>query len=240
MFVQPVEGHDDLFKFRYDFTFQGKALEPSEHTEITELEDGDLLIEGYAAVWEGDDRQGENFAPGAFQQGIKNFLEGQAALCYHHQHDKCLGRVLDLREEGKGLKMTARVDGAIKDDPTLKRIYEQIKRGTLRGLSTYGFFTRGVGELANKIIKTDLTEISVTPVPVHPGTSLAVLAGKALTTDLKAEHVVVPEFPEEEIREDDFMWAQEALSSLDRIFDRLKKRNSDDNDPTTTTLAVPA
>jgi phage head maturation protease len=28
---------------------------------------GDLIIEGYAAVWEGDDRYGENFIEGAFQ-----------------------------------------------------------------------------------------------------------------------------------------------------------------------------
>jgi HK97 family phage prohead protease len=228
--VRPVEGHDDIFAVRWDFTLQGKALEDGATAPVvTELEDGDLLIEGYAAVWEGDDRQGENFAPGAFANGIDRFLQGQAALCYHHQHDKCLGKVLDLREEGKGLKMKARVDGAIKDHPVLGTIYKQIKKGTYNGLSTFGYFTRGLVENARKIVDVDLTEISVTPVPVHPGTSLAVVAGKALVSDLKSEHVTVPDFPEDEIRDEDFMWAQESISTLDRIFERLGKRNSDNS-----------
>lgn len=226
MFVSPVDGDTDLFKFRYDFSLEGKAVENAPAAVVTEQENGDLIIEGYAAVWEGDDRQGENFAPGAFQEGLDKFLGGQAALCYHHQHDKCLGKVLDLREEGKGLKMKARVDGEIKDHPVLGPIYGQIKKGTYNGLSTFGFFKRGVGDLANKIVGVDMTEISITPVPVHPGTSFSVLAGKALATELKADHVVVPEFPESDIREEDFMSAQYAMEVLDRIFSQLEKRNS--------------
>lgn len=224
-FIQVVDGSPDLFKFRFDFSLEGKA---ADDPIVTELEDGDLLIEGFAAVWEGDDRQGENFAPGAFQAGIQKFLSGQAALCYHHKHDKCLGKVLDLREEGKGLKMRARVDGAIQTHPELGTIYKQIKKGTYNGLSTYGFFTRK----ENKIVGVDLTEISVTPVPVHPGTSLSVLAGKALASDLKdkAEHVVVPDFPAEDIREDDFLAAEFAIETLDRLFERISKRNTSPTD----------
>lgn len=220
MFVRPVEGDEDVFAFRYDFSLEGKAVEDGTTDQIvTELEDGDLLIEGWAAVWDGDDRQGENFAPGAFQEGIDRFLKGQAALCYHHKHDACLGKVLDLREEGKGLKMKARVDGAIRKHPTLGVIYEQIKKGTFNGLSTYGYFTRGVGDLANKIVKTDLTEISVTPVPVHPGTSLSVLAGKALLSDVE-----IPDAPEVEgeVREEDVRSIQYILQELDGIFSRIK------------------
>lgn len=235
MFVKPVEGNADLFSFRYDFSLEGKAVDDA---IVTETEDGDLIIEGYAAVWEGDDRYGENFVPGSFQAGLDNFLNGQAALCYHHQHDKVLGKVLDLREvEGKGLKMRARVDGAIKNHPTLGTIYEQIKKGTYNGLSTFGHFTRGLVEGAQKIVGVDLMEVSVTGVPVHPGTSFSVLAGKALVSDLKADHVKIPDFPEEEIRDEDFMWLQESISTLDRIFERLGKRGGDSSsDQTVTTL----
>lgn len=236
MFVKPVEGKDDLFAFRYDFNLEGKAVaDAAPASVVTELEDGDLLIEGYAAVWEGDDRQGENFAPGAFQEGLDRFLSGQAALCYHHKHDACLGKVLELKEEGKGLKMKARVDGAVKNHPTLGTIYQQIKRGTFNGLSTFGYFTRGVGELANKIIKSDMTEISITPVPVHPGTSFSVLAGKALSSDLSAESVTVPALPEDEIRDEDFWQLQEALSTLDRVFAQLERRGGDNSDTGTVT-----
>jgi HK97 family phage prohead protease len=221
MFLRPVEGNDDLFQFRFDFSLEGKAVEDVVQPVVTELDDGDLLIEGYAAVWEGDDRQGENFAPGAFQRGIEKFLKGQAALCYHHKHDKCLGKVLDLKEEGKGLKMRARVDGAIKGHPELGTIYQQIKRGTYNGLSTFGYFTRGLIEGAKKIVDVDLTEISVTPVPVHPGTSLAVVAGKALASD-----IAIPEPPkveeDEEIREDDLRAIGYLVEELDNFFRRIE------------------
>jgi HK97 family phage prohead protease len=174
MFVKPVEGHEDLVAFTYGFGLEaeGKAI-------VTELEDGDLLIEGYAADFTGDDRAGENFAPGAFERGIKAFLNGQAALCYHHKADQGIGRVLDLREEGKGLYMKARVD---KQEPTspLYYIYNAVKKGTYRGLSVGGFFKRKLIEGAQRIADVDFTEISVTPVPVHPGTGFNVVAGKAL------------------------------------------------------------
>lgn len=177
MFVRPVENDPDLFSYRFDFVPEapeGKAL-------VEEQPNGDLIIEGYAAVFDGQDRQNENFIDGAFQQGIKSFLGGQASLCYHHKHDQLLGKVLDLREEeGKGLKMRARVDGAIAKHPVLGTYYEQIKNGSLNALSIGGFFRRKLTEAGQKIAKCDFTEISVTPVPVHPGTNFAVVAGKAL------------------------------------------------------------
>jgi hypothetical protein len=63
--LSPVKGHDDLVAFRYDFTLEGKAVDAP---VITEAEDGDLIIEGYAAVFDGLDREGENFDEGAFDR----------------------------------------------------------------------------------------------------------------------------------------------------------------------------
>lgn len=233
MFVKSVDGDDDLFKFRYDFTLEGKAVaDAAPMSVVSELDDGDLIIEGFAAVWDGDDRQGENFAPGAFQDGLDAFLKGQASLCYHHQHDKALGKVLDLREEGKGLKMRARVDGAIQTHPELGVIYKQIKKGTFNGLSSYGYFRRGTGDMANKIIGVDMTEISITPVPVHPGTSFSVLAGKALASDVKGHPSVDHKLPiadDAELRDDDVEQLQYALQTLGSIFDRLNKRKPSDS-----------
>lgn len=209
MFVKPVDGDDDLFAFRFDFIPEGKAIEDGTAQVVTEQENGDLIIEGYAAVWDGDDRQGENFAPGAFARGIKSFLDGQASLCYHHKHDKLLGRFLELREDGKGLGFKARVDGAIRKHPELGTYYEQIKNGSLRGMSVGGFFKRALIGGAQKIVDVDFTEISSTPVPVHPGTSLAVVAGKALET------IEEPAAPEEV--------PQEILDRIDTL-ERFCKR----------------
>ncbi|MBB4663017.1 HK97 family phage prohead protease [Conexibacter arvalis] len=155
------------------FKAGGKSL------DATILENGDLLVVGYAAVWDGLDREGENFLNGAFQRGIKTFLEGQATLAFHHQHDKGIGKVLELREDERGLWMKARVDFQPESSP-LRYIYNGIKKGTYNALSVGGFFARTLTARGWRISAVDVTEVSVTPVPAHPGTSFAVVAGKAL------------------------------------------------------------
>lgn len=216
MFVKPVEGHDDLVAFTFGFGLapEGKAVPDSIQIapeSITELEDGDLLIKGWAANFIGDDREGENFTDGAFQRGIKAFLDGQAALCYHHQTDKGIGRVTDLQEvEGKGLYMEARVDHQPESSP-LRYIYNAIKKGTYRGLSIGGIFKRKVIDGARKIADVDFAEISVTPVPVHPGTGFGVVAGKALES-------MVEEPPAEEVAE----VSDEQLVEINSAVERLR------------------
>ena len=220
MFVKPVTGHPDVFAFQFDWIPQGKALaDGSAAPIVTEEDNGDLIIEGYAAVFDGVDREGENFADGSFQRGIKSFLEGQAGLCFHHKHDKLLGKVLELNnEEGKGLHMKARVDGAIRSHPELGTYYEQIKNGSLNALSVGGFFKRAVIGGLQKITGVDFTEISVTPVPVHSGTNFAVVAGKALLD------ITVPEVPEVgEVRDSDVQQVGWAIEELTRIFANLEK-----------------
>jgi HK97 family phage prohead protease len=217
-FVKPIDGHDDLLAFQYDFGV--KALTDGGDT-VTELENGDLIIEGMAAVFDGIDRQNENFAPGAFQRGIKSFLDGQAALCFHHKNSKCLGKVLDLQEiEGKGLRMRARVDGAIRNHPELGTYYEQIKKGTLSALSVGGFFKRKLTENGWRIADMDFTEISVTPVPVHPGTHFAVVAGKALQDIEVPEKLAVTG----DIRQRDEDEIKFLLEQLGGIFDSIGRR----------------
>lgn len=183
LFVKPVEGTENLVAFQFPFALEGKALEDGSApvASIEETEDGDLIIEGWAADFSGLDRQGENFVEGAFQRGIKAFMDSGSPLCYHHKHDHVLGKVLDLQEvEGKGLKMRARVDGAIQNHPVLGTIYKQIKKRTLKSLSVGGFFKRVLTPAGYRIGDMDFTEISVTGVPVHTKPSFAVVAGKAL------------------------------------------------------------
>lgn len=218
MFVKPVDGDEDLFAYRYDFTPEAKAVEDGKAQLVTEDDDGNLIVEGYAAVWDGIDREGENFAPGAFAAGIKAFLAGSAPLCYHHQHSKVLGKFVDLKEDDKGLSFKARVDGAIRSHPELKTYYEQIKNGTIRGMSVGGFFKRA----SDKIVGVDITEISATPVPVHPGTTLNVMGAKAL------EDIKVPRVPkvDGEVRKEDEDMIEMMISELDRVFERIKKRGS--------------
>ncbi len=219
-FVAPVKGHDDLFTFF--IPMEAKALDGGESVVVEE--NGDLTIEGYAAVWEGDDREGENFAPGAFTRAAKAFLGSTASLCFHHKHDHVLGKVLDLREDGKGLQMKARVDGAIKSHPVLGTYYEQIKAGTLSGLSVGGFFKRAMIEGKRKIADMDFTEISITGVPVHTGPSFSVVAGKALMDDAAASMPGIPDdLQGAEIRESDARQLGYIFEELNRIFDTIQQ-----------------
>lgn len=205
-FIKEVPGHEDLVAFQYDFTFGEKALSDS----ITEQDNGDLIIEGYAAVFDGLDREGETFVPGAFERGCKAFVDNQAALCFHHKKDQVLGKVLELKETAKGLWMKARVDGAIRNHPTLGTIYQQIKSGTLNGLSVGGFF----GRLGNRIADVDMTEISITGVPIHTGPKFSVIGQKALM-DTK-----MPLAPEKEADfRNEVMKAEEQINSLIKQID---------------------
>jgi hypothetical protein len=58
--------------------------------------------------------------------------------------------------------------------------------------------------VGQKIVDVDLAELSVTPVAVHPGTSFAVVAGKALQ--------------EEPTMDYDFTQIEAALDAVERIF----------------------
>lgn len=227
MYLKPIEGDDDLF----GFAIGGKALTEE---SVTVEDNGDLLIEGYAAVWDGDDRQGENFTPGAFERASKAFIEAGGPLCYHHKGDHQLGQVTYLREDDKGLQFKARVDGVCAEDPKLKRIYQQIKNKTLRGVSVGGFFKRALIAGKQKIADMDFTEISVTGVPMHTGPSFAVVAGKALTDELTVPAAVTPGV--DTIRDEDFQEIQWSLDTIDRILTRISRRGADDSetDPTGT------
>jgi len=226
--VKPVPGKDELVAFQFDFVLEGKALDNGETAPtVTVEENGDLIIEGWAASFEGLDRQGENFVPGAFERGIKSFLNGQAALCFHHQADKGIGTVLGLEEKPEGLWMRARVDHQPESSP-LRYIYNAVKKGSYKGLSVGGFFKRALVEGRRMIADLDMTEISVTPVAQHPKTKFAVVAGKALTSDLTApDGVTLPEVPEDEIRDEDFERLQFALNELGHTLARINNRKSE-------------
>lgn len=227
-FLQPVEGKPDILAFRHDFTLEGKALEDGTHAAtVVEEENGDLIIEGWAASFEGLDRQGENFIPKAFERGIKSFLGGQSALCFHHKYDMGIGTVLDLQRKDEGLWMKARVDYQPEQSP-LRHIYNAIKKGSYKGLSIGGFFKRAMVEGKRMIADMDFTEISVTPVAIHPKTKFAVVAGKALTNDLSApDGVTVPPIGENEIRDEDFDRLQWALNEIGAALERINNRTSE-------------
>lgn len=221
LFVRAVPNSDDIVAFQFPVKLEAKALDDGSPGAIVEvLEDGDLIIAGFAAEFEGQDRQGENFTDGAFQRGIKAFLEGPASLCFHHKAEKVLGKVLELTEvPGRGLWMKARVDGAIQKHPELGTLYSQIKKGTLTGLSVGGFFKRMLTAAGRKISDMDFTEISVTPVPMHAKPAFSVVAGKALEDQIVVGDTLPP--TDEPYAIDEGKAAAAVLDSLSGVLDSL-------------------
>lgn len=160
------------------FILEGKAL----GVDVAQLASGDLLVKGIAAVWDVD-RVGDRFDTKAFDASIPAFINGPAPLLLQHvKNGRQLGRVLSLEAKPDGLHMTARVDGALRTDPSLSSVYHQVKNGSLRGVSVGGYFTRRGG----KIVRADLVEVSLTPVPVggNKATISVVSESKALGSPL--------------------------------------------------------
>lgn len=185
-------------EFSFDVVLDGAKA------QVSETEDGDLIIEGYAADYD-TDRDEELFEPGAFQEGLKAYLDSNPVLLYHHKKGLALGQVIQARLDQKGMWVKARVD---KPEPgtLLADVYRKIKKGTMRGFSVGGKFYRKWSALGpTRIFKADVHEISVTPQPVNPRTLFAVGA-KAFEDDT-----------------DEFGEDTKALDGLERTWDKLER-----------------
>jgi hypothetical protein len=69
----------------------------------------------------------------------------------------------------------------------------------------------------------DFTEISVTPVPIHPGTSLSVVAGKAL------QDITLPRKPAKKLGSEDIRQGDEEMLTMlaaewNSLLDRIERR----------------
>lgn len=152
--------------------------------QISEDNDGDLIVEGYASDFL-TDRDEEAFEPGAFERGLKAYLAANPILLYHHQPGKQLGVVEHAELDGNGLHIKARLakptPGSWAEQP-----FDLVKRGMMRGFSVGGAFKRRITAGAQRIFDVDLQEISVTPLPVNPRTLFSV-AGKAFEDNPDAE-----------------------------------------------------
>lgn len=147
--------------------------------EIRAGDNGEIRIEGYAAVFNQDaDIAGmfvERIAPGAFASAVGR---DDVVLLVNHD-DLPLARTrsgtLMLREDAQGLHVAATLDGT---DPDVQRVYPKMKRGDLDKMS---FAFRAVrqewDESANPprrtILEAELYDVSIVTTPAYEGTSVA-------------------------------------------------------------------
>jgi HK97 family phage prohead protease len=160
------------------FDFEGKAMPTTGGGQVIEGQAGGVDI----------DRSLEAFEPGVLAKSAAKFMRTNPVLCYHHHVDEALGVVEQMGVNSNG-KLYAR---ARLDEPEphtkLADVFRKVKSGTIKGLSVGGIFRRKMTPQGMRIHDFDMYELSVTPVPMEPG-SLFTLAGKALSNESGADRL---------------------------------------------------
>lgn len=143
--------------------------------EITETkadDDGNLTISGYGAIFGNIDSYGDIIERGAFASTIVKRGE-RIAFCYQHDTWNPIGKILELREDDKGLYLKVQLSGAEKD------IQTKVKEGILKEMSIGYRILEARNEIREgKDIRMlediELFEISLVTIAANP---LAIITG---------------------------------------------------------------
>lgn len=162
--------------------------------EVRADDDGGILVEGYAAVFNEETDIGGMFReviePGAFKEAI-----GRDDVVFLINHDglplaRTRSGTLDLSEDKRGLKISTRLD---EDDPDVSRIVGKMKRGDLDKMS-FAFFPE-VQEWDDSedvplrtIRKASLHDVSIVTTPAYDGTEIGLRSLQDFRKDQKKQN----------------------------------------------------
>lgn len=154
--------------------------------EVRADDDGGILVEGYAAVFNEEADIGgffrEVIEPGAFSEAI-----GRDDVVFLINHDglplaRTRSGTLTLFEDERGLKISTRLDV---NDPDVSRIAGKMKRGDLDKMS-FAFFPEvqewdDSGEIPLRTIrKAALHDVSIVTTPAYDGTEIGLRSLEAM------------------------------------------------------------
>ena len=112
---------------------------------------------GYAAVFDRIDRGGDVVRAGAFARSLKRSA-GRVPLLWQHRGAP-IGRIEYLKEDGRGLRVIARLSGGTEAAALL---------GQGAGLS-FGYRVRAArGASPRELIELELVEVSLVSLPMQP------------------------------------------------------------------------
>lgn len=162
--------------------------------EVRADDDGGILVEGYAAVFNEEADIGgffrEVIEPGAFKEAI-----GRDDVVFLINHDglplaRTRSGTLELSEDKRGLKISTRLDEA---DPDVSRIVGKMKRGDLDKMS-FAFFPE-VQEWDDSediplrtIKKASLHDVSVVTTPAYDGTEIGLRSLEGFRKDQRQQN----------------------------------------------------
>lgn len=151
---------------------------PAQKLEIRDADDGNVTVEGYAAVFDEETVIGgqwrEQIARGAFRDAIGRddvvFLINHAGLPLARTRSG----TLELSEDEVGLRIRAQLDPT---DPDVRSIVPKMKRGDLDKMSFAFIPTRQQWDDEEKmprrtITQAELYDVSIVTTPAYDGTSI--------------------------------------------------------------------
>lgn len=127
---------------------------------------GGLTISGYGAYFGNVDSYGDIIEPGAFSKTLIE-RKDRIAFCYQHDIWNPIGKIQDISEDEKGLKITVKLSDAEKD------IQTKVKEGILKEMSI-GYRTMESkqetrdGNQINLLTEIKLIEVSLVTVAANP------------------------------------------------------------------------
>ncbi len=122
-----------------------------------------MRFAGYAAIFDRPDRGGDVVRAGAFARSLKR-RAGAVPLLWQHDEAKPVGRIEYLREDGRGLRVIARLSAGAAGRAAAALLSE----GKVAGLS-FGYRIRKAAGAAPRALEdVELVEISLVRVPMQP------------------------------------------------------------------------
>jgi len=114
---------------------------------------------GYAALFDRPDKGGDIIRKGAFAKALQNAAE--VPLLWQHKTGAVIGKVEQLREDERGLRVIASLGDA--------RASRLLERGKIDGLS-FGYRVREAKSEGGlrELIELDLVEVSLVANPMQP------------------------------------------------------------------------
>ena len=124
---------------------------------------GVVRFAGYAAVFDRIDNGGDVVRRGAFARSL---AERKAVpLLWQHRDGTVIGQVERLAEDGRGLRLIARLGSG----EQAQSVAAQLKRGVIDGLS-FGYRVREAGRCGGmrELKELQLVEVSLVAEPMQP------------------------------------------------------------------------
>lgn len=134
-----------------------------------ESREPDGTFSGYASLFDAVDLGRDRVRPGAFAASLARRGAGGIRMLWQHDPGEPIGVWLDLREDGRGLFVTGRLEPGVARS---REALALLRQGAIDGLSI-GFRTarsrREPGSAIRDLLEIDLWEISLVTFPMLPG-----------------------------------------------------------------------